>query len=145
MGGESMVDLFPVTITDQIAMRTLVTTRARLDGNWLSVWYESPNWPHDPLLIVNAQIDEPPILNTIASNTPVRKQRLVVMTIDRMVYEIKRQAGCGCGSRLKSAKLTVDKSAMPVPWPSRDTPAQGKQLTDIDAILQQHFPALAAK
>jgi hypothetical protein len=98
------------------------------------------------LLIVNAQIDEPPIFNTIQTNMPMRKQRLVLMTIDRMVYEVKRQAGCGCGSRLKSARLTQDRSATPVPWPLR-TPADGagKQLTDIDAILQQHFPALAAK
>jgi hypothetical protein len=74
--------------------------RARAVGNTLEVWTENAIYPHEPVIAFTADIlDE--IDNSVSPNLPVRKQH-VTLAISNGVVAIQRDAGCGCGSRLRA-------------------------------------------
>lgn len=137
------IDIFPAktTTTNGEDIATHGKSRARLTrDNWLKVWIEEPAYPHTPHLLVNVLISEI-LSNTIGNNSIARrKQGAIVKDVDGVLYEITPQAGCGCGSRLKSLNTselrttragTPGKKAIPVVTGS-----------DIQAILN-NFPSLA--
>jgi hypothetical protein len=139
-----MIDIFPaiVVLASDGAKRTVGKARIRLDDDQLRIWVEAQAWPHEPDLIVNTivEIEQNTLGNLGVSR---RKQVLAARTADGEAITINPQAGCGCGSKLKSMTTRqLDAKARITKRSNGATSAEQMPLplgTDIEIVLARHF------
>ncbi len=137
------IDVFPARVAvriSQVVQQELGKVRVRFTkDNMLNVWAESSAFPHTPQLVISTLVLAV-LGNSIGDNSVVRrKQKLIVETSDNSVIEIVPQAGCGCGSRLKSMSFNQFAQTPEPVRPYIDN--NGPVLDDIQRILSNNWPS----
>ncbi len=144
------IDIFPAKVDvriSQVTHNTYGKARIRFtkNDNTLRVWAEGTQFPHTPILIIETVVLAI-LANSIGDNSVIRrKQRLMVEVPDTnglsSVIEISPQAGCGCGSRLKSMRfdqLATDTATPQIARPLTDH--KGPVLDDLQRVMANNWP-----